>query len=161
SSQDFTPSKITGKVITLEHKPSENYSFGGAFTLVDAIVGNVKQLGKTWLGFQGKDVVATIDLGEKTKFSEVYFNTLDNKGSWIHLAKSAVISISDDGKNFKAIKEIGKDEILSAKGKIHLKVGNQNSKFIKIKIENAGIIPAGNPGADSKAWLFVDEIGVN
>jgi hexosaminidase len=40
-------------------------------------------------------------------------------------------------------------------------VGSQNSKYIKVKIENAGIIPAGNPGADSKAWLFVDEIGVN
>ena len=159
SSQNFTTSKTTGKKITLENQPSENYSFGGAFTLVDGIVGNVKQLGKTWLGFQGKDVVATIDLGEKTKFSEVYFNTLDNKGSWIHLAKSATVSISDDGKNFKTIKEIGKEDILLAKGKINLKIGNQNAKFIKIKIENAGIIPAGNPGADSKAWLFVDEIG--
>ncbi|KQS91588.1 family 20 glycosylhydrolase [Chryseobacterium sp. Leaf394] len=159
SSQNFSTSKTTGKKITLENQPSENYSFGGAFTLVDGIIGNVKQLGKTWLGFQGKDVVATIDLGEKTNFSEVYFNTLDNKGSWIHLAKSATVFISVDGKNFKSIKEIGKEEILSAKGKISLKVGNQNAKFIKIKIENAGIIPAGNPGADSKAWLFVDEIG--
>ncbi len=43
------------------------------------------------------------------------------------------------------IKEIGKDEILSLKGKIKLNVGNQNSKYLKIKIENAGIIPAGNP----------------
>ncbi|MCW3168405.1 family 20 glycosylhydrolase [Chryseobacterium sp. 09-1422] len=159
SSQNLSTSKTTGKKITLENQPSENYSFGGAFTLVDGIIGNVKQLGKTWLGFQGKDVVATIDLGEKTNFSEVYFNTLDNKGSWIHLAKSATVYISDDGKNFKVTKEIGKEEILSAKGKINLKVGNQQAKFIKIKIENAGIIPAGNPGADSKAWLFVDEIG--
>ncbi|WP_209389729.1 family 20 glycosylhydrolase [Chryseobacterium sp. RR2-3-20] len=161
SSQDFITSKTTGKKITLEDQPSENYSFGGAFTLVDGIMGNQKQLGKTWLGFQGKDVVATIDFGEKTQFSEVYFNTLDNKGSWIHLAKSATVYISDDGKNFKAIKEIGKDQILSAKGKIKINVGNQSSKYLKLKIENAGIIPAGNPGADSKAWLFVDEIGAN
>lgn len=161
SAQEFTVSKSTGKKITLEQQPSENYSFGGAFTLVDGIIGNTRQLGKTWLGFQGKDVVATIDLGQKTGFSEVYFNTLENKGSWIHLAKSAQIFISDDGKNFKMIKEIGKDEIQSSKGKIKLNVGSQNSKYIKLKIENAGIIPAGNPGADSKAWLFVDEIGVN
>ena len=161
SSQQFTTLKTTGKNISLEQPPSENYSFGGAFTLVDGIIGNVKQLGKTWLGFQGKDVVATIDLGEKTKFSEVYFNTLENKGSWIHLAKSAQVFVSDDNKNFKIIKEIGKKEIQDEKGKIKLNVGNQNSKYIKIKIENAGIIPAGNPGADSKAWLFVDEIGAN
>ena len=159
SSQDFSTSKTTGKKIILEHQPGENYAFGGAFTLVDGIIGNVKQLGKTWLGFQGADVVATIDFGQNTQFSEVYFNTLDNKGSWIHLAKSAQVFISDDNKNFKLIKEIGKEEIQSSKGKLNLKVGNQNSKYIRIKIENAGVIPAGNPGADSKAWLFVDEIG--
>ncbi|NML57607.1 family 20 glycosylhydrolase [Chryseobacterium cheonjiense] len=161
SSQDFVISKTTGKPITLESQPDENYSFGGAFTLVDGIIGNQKQLGKTWLGFQGKDVVATIDFGQKTQFSEVYFNTLDNKGSWIHFAKSAQIFVSDNGTDFKLIKEIGREEILSAKGKIKVNVGIQNSKYIKVNIENAGIIPAGNPGADSKAWLFVDEIGVN
>lgn len=161
SSQSFTISKTTGKKITLEEQPSENYSFGGAFTLVDGIIGNQKQLGKTWLGFQGKDVVATIDFGQKTQFSEVYFNTLDNKGSWIHFAKSAQIFVSENGTDFKLIKEIGKEEILSSQGKIKVNAGSQNSKYIKIKIENAGIIPAGNPGADSKAWLFVDEIGVN
>ena len=161
SSQDFVPSKTTGKKIALEQQPSENYSFGGAFTLVDGIVGNQKQLGKTWLGFQGKDVVATIDFGQKTRLSEVYFNTLDNKGSWIHLAKSATIQVSDDGENFKIVKEISKEEILSTKGKVKVNIGKQQAKFIKIKIENAGIIPAGNPGADSKAWLFVDEIGVH
>ena len=161
SSQSFTISKTTGKKITLEEQPSENYSFGGAFTLVDGITGNQKQLGKTWLGFNGKDVVATIDFGQKTQFSEMYFNTLDNKGSWIHFAKSARIFVSDNGTDFKLIKEVGKEEILSAQGKIKVNVGNQNSQYIKVKIENAGIIPAGNPGADSKAWLFVDEIGVN
>ncbi len=161
SSQSFTISKTTGEKITLEEQPSENYSFGGAFTLVDGIIGNQKQLGKTWLGFQGKDVVATIDFGQKTQFSEVYFNTLDNKGSWIHFAKSAQIFVSDNGTDFKVIKEIGKEEILSSQGKIKVNAGIQNSKYIKIKIENAGIIPTGNPGADSKAWLFVDEIGVN
>ncbi|WP_299182308.1 discoidin domain-containing protein, partial [uncultured Chryseobacterium sp.] len=159
SVQEFTVSKTTGKNITLEQQPNENYSFGGAFTLVDGIIGNPRQLGKTWLGFQGKDVVATIDLGENTRFSEVYFNTLDNKGSWIHFAKSAQIFISDDNKSFRKIKEIGKEEILNAKGKVKLNVGNQNSRYIKVRIENAGIIPAGNPGANSKAWLFVDEIG--
>ncbi|KAA0130774.1 family 20 glycosylhydrolase [Chryseobacterium sp. SN22] len=161
STQDFKISKTTGKKITLEQEPSENYSFGGAFTLVDGIIGNQRQLGKTWLGFQGKDVVATIDFGQATPFSEVYFNTLDNKGSWIHFARSARILISDNETDFKMVKEIGKEEILAAKGKIRLQVGNQKTKYLKIEIENAGIIPAGNPGADSKAWLFVDEIGAN
>lgn len=73
SSQQFTISKTTGKKITLEQQPNENYSFGGAFTLVDGIMGNIKQLGKTWLGFQGKDVVANIDLGKKNCFHRGLF----------------------------------------------------------------------------------------
>ncbi len=109
----------------------------------------------------GKDVIATIDFGKKTDFSEIYFNTLENKGSWIHLATSAKIYISDDNKEFKIIKEIGKEDIQNANGKIQLKLGKQSAKYLKVMIENAGIIPAGNPGADSKAWLFVDEISVN
>ncbi|RNA62771.1 beta-N-acetylhexosaminidase [Chryseobacterium nematophagum] len=159
SSQEFNTSKTTGKSIILEEQPSENYSFGGAFTLVDGIMGNQKQLGKTWLGFQGKDATATIDLGTKTEFSEIYFNVLENKGSWIHLAKSATVFLSDNGKDFKKVSEISKEEIQKAKGKIKINIEKQYSKYIKIKIENAGIIPAGNPGADSKAWLFIDEIG--
>lgn len=35
------------------------------------------------------------------------------------------------------------------------------TKFIKIKISNWGEIPAGEPGANNKAWLFVDEIEIN
>ena len=43
---------------------------------------------------------------------------------------------------------------------VETNVGNQTAKFVKIIIENAGIIPAGFPGAGSEAWLFVDEIGI-
>jgi hexosaminidase len=68
----------------------------------------------------------------KTGFSEIYFNTLENKGSWIHLAKSAKIYSADDLANFKLIKEIGKEEIQNAKGKIKLNVGAQNAKYLKL-----------------------------
>lgn len=128
---------------------------------MDGIIGDVKKLGKTWLGFQGNDVVANIDLGQKIDFSTLYFNTLDNKGSWIHLAKSAQVFISDDNKNFKMVKEMGKEEIQNVQGKVQMNIGKQSSRYLKVRIENAGIIPEGNPGAGSKAWLFVDEIGVN
>ena len=160
SSQEFQISKSTGKTIILKDQPAPNYSSNGALTLVDGISGNPKILGKTWLGFSGKDVVATIDFGEKTEFETVSFNSLDNKGSWIHLAKSAIIFKSDDGKNFEEIKEISAQEISDSKGKMKVQTGKQSSRYLKIIIENAGIIPAGFPGAGSEAWLFVDEIGV-
>lgn len=159
--QNFVTSKSTGKPVQLVHQPSPNYAFGGELTLVDGITGDSKVLGKTWLGFSGTDVLATIDLGENTEFSEVYFNSLNNKGSWIHLAGGAKISISNDGKNFKTIQEIDRASIAKNNGKVQLNLGKQTARFIKVEIYNAGIIPAGDPGAGSEAWLFVDEIGVN
>lgn len=158
--QKFQISRSTGKKIELEFGPNPNYSSGGPLTLLDGITGNPRILGKTWLGFSGKDVVATIDLGERMTISEVRFNSLSNKGSWIHLAKGAEVFSSADGKKFSLIKEISQKEIEAGHGQVRAKVNQSNIRFLKIKIFNAGIIPAGNPGAGSPAWLFVDEIQV-
>src|SRR5690606_12306341 len=147
SSQDFRISKSTRKSITLKDQPSPNYASNGAKTQVDGVIGNPKVVGKTRLGFSGQDVVATIDLGEKTDFEVAAFNSLDNKGSWIHLAKSGKIYLSDDGEKFEEIKEISSKEIIDSKGKVEIQIGKQSTRFLKIIIENAGIIPAGFPGA--------------
>ncbi len=36
-----------------------------------------------------------------------------------------------------------------------------SARFIKVVAKNHGVIGEGKPGSGSKAWLFVDEIGVN
>jgi len=159
--QRLNVSKSTGKAIELVNQPAPNYSFGGELTLVDGIEGDPKVLGKTWLGFSGTDVIATIDLGEKTDFSKLYFNSLNNKGSWIHLAGGARILISDDGVNFKEIGEISKQKIEEMNGRVEINfVPVQSARYLKVEIYNAGIISDGNPGAGHAAWLFVDEIGL-
>ena len=54
-----------------------------------------------WLGFQGKDLDATIDLKEPTEIQKVSFNTNVVKGDWIMGASAVTVKVSDDGKNFK------------------------------------------------------------
>lgn len=159
--QKLNISKSTGKAIELVNQPSPNYAFGGTLTLVDGIEGDPKVLGKTWLGFSGTDVIATIDLGTKTDFSVVNFNSLNNKGSWIHLAGGAKILISDDGVNFREAGKVSKQQIEDANGRVRINfVPAQSARYLKVEIYNAGIIPDGDPGAGHGAWLFVDEIGV-
>lgn len=158
--QKFNLSKSSGKEITLVHQPSENYAFGGALTLVDGVSGDPKTLGKTWLGFSGTDVIATIRLGKENPFSSVEFQTLNNKGSWIHMAGGAKVYVSDDGKTFTQIGEISKEEIEKTKGRVKMELGNHSAEYLKVEILNAGEIPAGDPGAGHPAWLFVDEIAV-
>lgn len=160
TAQEFEISKSTGKSIKLKHQPAPNYASNGPSTLVDGVVGNPKILGQTWLGFSGKDVNGVIDLGEEMEISEIRFNSLENQGSWIHLAKSASFSTSLDGENYTTLTGISEREIHQNKGKIILKFKPKKTRYVHFIIKNAGIIPAGFPGAGSEAWLFVDEIAI-
>ena len=160
TSQDFVITKSTAKKITLEYQPAEAYSVGGASTLVDGIKGSLKNHGKSWLGFSGKDVIATIDFETKMEFSTIQFSTLDRKGSWIYLPKSVKVLISDNGKNFKEIKTISSPEIEKSNGIMKIDLQKQQAKYLKLVIENLGIIPDGQAGAGNKAWLFIDEISL-
>ncbi|HAY3550258.1 family 20 glycosylhydrolase [Elizabethkingia meningoseptica] len=159
--QDFLITKSTGKKITLEKQPSEAYSTGGAGALVDGIRGNAKNHGKSWLGFSGKDVVATIDFGNKTDFSTVQFSTLERPGSWIYWPSAAKVYVSDNGTDFKEVKSIDAAAIQQSNGVVSLSFPKQNARFIKVEIKNLGKIADGKSGAGNDAWLFVDEIAVN
>ncbi|NHM00691.1 glycoside hydrolase family 20 protein [Flavobacterium difficile] len=158
--QTFSFHKATGKKIILEHPPHENYSIGGALTLVDGVKANRSKLGKDWLGFSGKDLIATIDLGKKESIKKISISTLASEGSWIHYPKSIEILTSNDGITFQTYTQIATETILLAKGELELKINNISTQFIKIIARNAGKIPEGKAGAGSNAWLFVDEIGI-
>ena len=158
--QPFFITKSTGKKIELIHQPHENYGIGGSFTLVDGMKGNTSKFGRDWLGFWGKDMNATIDLGKTEMISKISINTLLSEGSWIYYPKSIGILASKDGENYIPIKIISSKEIHENKGKIVVKFDKQNVQFIKVIAENNGIITDGKPGAGSNSWLFVDEISV-
>lgn len=159
--QDFLITKSTGKKIVLQYPPSEAYAKGGATTLVDGIRGNQSNHGNGWLGFSGKDAVATVDFGKPTKFSNVKFANVDRNGSWIYLPKEADILVSNDGKKFKKVKTITGEQIKQAKGNVDINIPTQEARYVKVVIKNLGTIPEGLPGAGGKAWLFVDEISIN
>mgnify|MGYP006166569773 CR=1 FL=1 len=158
--QPFFITKSTGKKIELEHQPHENYGIGGPFTLVDGMKGNPSKFGRDWLGFWGKDLNATIDLGKSETISKISINTLLSEGSWIYYPKEIQFLVSNDGINFQSIQIISQKEIELKKGKIVVEFTKTKAKFIKIVAIKNGIIVDGKPGAGSNSWLFVDEISV-
>ena len=158
--QDFYLNKASGKKITLVNPPHDNYSIGGAFTLIDGIQANRTKLGKDWLGFSGKDLNAVIDLGKTESINKVKISVLESPGSWVYYPKEIEIMVSKDGSNFKSIQKLTSAEIKSSNGIIEVKVNPQKAQFVKIVATNLGKIAEGNPGAGSDAWLFADEISV-
>lgn len=158
--QPFFISKSTGKKISLVNQPHENYGIGGSFTLVDGMRGNMEKYGRDWIGFWGKDLEATIDLGKKQCVSKVTVDVLTNDGSWIHYPKYIEVLVSNDGKVFQSVKKVTAEEISKKKGVVAINFNKQKTKYIKVIAPNAGKIPDGKPGAGSDCWLFVDEIMV-
>ncbi|MEO5572257.1 MAG: family 20 glycosylhydrolase [Bacteroidia bacterium] len=158
--QKFNLTKATGKKITLAVQPSEKYNTGGAFTLVNGITGDLPWRGSDWLGFTGEHLDAVIDFGVEETFSKITLDVLEDSVSWIYLPKSVEVFSSDDGIYFKSLVKISADAIKLMKRKLIFETGTIHARYIKVIAENAGVIPAGCPGAGNAAWLFVDEIGV-
>ncbi len=71
--------KSTGKEITLVNQPHAEYSKGGAFSLVDGTMGTLPWIPTEWLGFQGKDLDATIDLGSIQTLARVTVDVLKDE----------------------------------------------------------------------------------
>lgn len=157
--QAFTISKSTSRLIALQNQPHPNYNKGGAFTLVDGIKGDRAKFGRDWLGFSGTDLNATIDLGSKQKINRIGVGVLNSPSSWIYFPKQVTFWVSDDMLNFEKIRTFSFEEIKNLNGNLIIDC-NKSMQFVKVAVENYGIIPDGQPGAGNGAWLFADEITV-
>ena len=158
--------KATGKKITLTTEADKKYPGDGAFTLVNGVQ-NEKGMAKSseFLGFNGTDVDATIDLGKEMDVSKVTVHVLKQTGSWIYLPSQVEITyipfidttiITKHAPLETITIAVNKDDDLD---RIEIKK-EKFCRYIQVRVKNYGIIPAGNPGAGNKAWLFVDEIEV-
>jgi hexosaminidase len=164
-SQKFEINKATGKPVTLKTLPSKSYPGNGEFTLVNGIR---SQPGKNihfrnYLGFDGGDMEATIDLGKIIPIRTVKAFFLHQPGSWIHRPLEMQVSTSTDGINFKTVGSSDKIVYEAEESSIgHIPfIFSNKTRFIKVLIKNFGLIKPGDPGEGNKPWLFVDEIQID
>ncbi len=158
--QSFSFSKATGKNVILSVQPNKSYNTGGAFTLIDGILGKIPWYGKEWLGFLNDEVEISIDLEKTDSICNVIVDVLDAQSSWIYLPGSIEVSVSDDNINFKSVRKADIKEIEKAARSVNLTFDKTVARYVKVRVANRGIIPDGLPGAGNKAWLFIDEIQV-
>ena len=155
--------KATAKPVTLKVAPSRGYDFNGGPELTDGLSGNDNYKTGRWLGFQGKDLDAVIDLKEPTEFSKVSFNTNVVKGDWIMGAAGVTVKVSDDGQNFKeiaskTIPSLGKDD----KDGLYpqeISFDPVKARYVEVIIKSDKL-PTWHGGAGNPAFLFVDEINL-
>lgn len=151
--------------ITLLTHPAPNYTFGGATTLVDGMVGNKNYRTGRWLGFYDTPCVAIIDLVEPQQTSQVKFNVCVNKDDGCMDARGVKVWLSNDNNEWQLVasEEYAPMTLEDDHGLYHHTIGYEptEARYIKVEIACEHSIPAWHaffPGAPG--FLFVDEIAV-
>ena len=159
-SQDFMLSQFG---IRLGTAYSEKYGGSGDLTLIDGKRGSLQFTDGQWLGFEGNDFVATIDLGEVKRIHSVNAGFLQLIPHWIFLPVKMEVAISDDGKQFLTISETPVTPARETDGNEIRSIGfttKVRCRYVRITAKNQGVCPSWHPGAGAKSWLFVDEVEV-
>jgi len=154
-----------GCPVSLKHPPSPRYAGGSPSPLTDGIVNNISPRWafyyERWLGFEGDDLDATIDLQRPVTVSRISARFLQKLDSWIFPPTDVRIEVSAHGSDFTGI-EVSR-EVIRAEGGVaflHVangRVGKKSIRFIRLHAKNRALCPDWHPGAGKKAWLFVDE----
>lgn len=156
SERNYSINKATNKSISSKNQTSKSYSGDGAFTLVNGVVATLPRINNQWLGWNGDNLEAIIDLKNQEEISHIQVGFLNEELSWIYLPKTVECFVSDDGTTFTSI---GTTTVKDNRFAI-LEFNKLKKRYVKIIATNFGNIPSGKPGAGEKSWLFCDEIQI-
>jgi len=150
-----------GKPVMLTTEFSEKYPVGGNKALTDGLKG-VNDYHFNWLGFEGPDMIAIVDLGEPKDIRSIQTSFLQDIQSWVFMPVEVSYFGSNDNIKFTLIHSL------------HAKIsGHQQGvviedfkadfepikdRYIKVVAKNIGTCPPWHPGYSSPAWIFCDEI---
>jgi arylsulfatase A-like enzyme len=152
------------KPIVLKSPPSTKYSAQGEKTLVDGKRGSLDYSDGLWLGFEGEDMEAVIDLGTMKKIRNVTCGFLRFQVSWIFLPQSIEIAFSKDNHEFRVVKhwhENNAKNVASLVKDYSADQKSESARFVRIRAKNRGQCPSWHVGFGGKAWIFIDEIMID
>ena len=156
------------KNTTFENPPAERYNANANVALMDGkkgVIGDYQW--RNWLGFNGVDMEATIELTEPIDVKVVKIGVAHKPDSWVVWPKSAWVAFSQDGETytewqFAEFPVYNMPDPMTSLGRVEARARVQanNVRFLKIKVENQGVLPKWHPHAGEKAWIMVDEVRV-
>ncbi|UCG51921.1 MAG: discoidin domain-containing protein, partial [Candidatus Latescibacterota bacterium] len=151
------------KQVALTVPASPKYHDGDESSLTNGIKG-WNDYRVHWLGFEGEDMEATIDLGTVQVLASISTDFLQDIESWIFMPLSVEFSISEDGRKYRTVGEV-KNTVPAEKADatvapFAVQFERSNARFVKVKAVSMKTCPAWHKGSGEKAWIFIDEITV-
>jgi hypothetical protein len=151
--------------IELSAPYAPQYAAAGNDTLIDGLRGNESFRTGRWQGYRGTDLTVTLDFGEQRQVRHVAMGFVQDIGAWILMPRRVVVEASDDGKRFQALgvlessvperesKAVNRDFVLDLERP-------RLARYVRLRVETFGPLPAWHPGAGEQAWFFADEVVV-
>ena len=147
--------------VTLESHYAPQYDGGGDQALVDGLRGGTDFRTGHWQGFQGQDVLATVDLGRSQRLDSLGVGMLQDMGSWIWFPEYVDIAWSTNGRMWSSRRLVPTVDRHAAGGRIlSLWTGplHKHARYIRIMAKYPGPCPDWHPGAGGASWIFLDEV---
>jgi hypothetical protein len=157
----FYPKTGKNRKIELKSNFADRYAGGGNSALVDGLYGGDDSRSGFWQGYQGQDLIFTVDLGSERALSYLALNCLQDQRSWIWFPKEVKFELSNDGQNFVEVGISKNDKADNSDQSFQQKLGirlNNNARFIRVSAKNYGKCPLWHQGAGGAAWIFADEL---
>jgi len=159
--------RLNIKNTTFVNPPVERYGKDADIALMDGKKGVSGDYYNDWLGFQGVDMEATIELAVPTDISTVKVGICHEPNDWVVWPKSVWVSFSKNGNDFTEwqmaeLPVFDRPDKLQGFGRIEARarVNERQAKFVRVKVENQGVLPEWHPYAGEKAWIMVDEVTI-
>ena len=169
--ESFTTQRVFNRLniknTSFVNPPVERYGKDADIALMDGKKGIPGDYYNDWLGFEGVDMDATIELSVPTDFNTVKVGLCHEPNDWVVMPRSVWVCFSQDGNAFTewqraelpvfdgadSVQGFGRIEALA-----HVNV--KQAKFVRVKVENQGLLPESHPYAGQKAWIMVDEVTI-
>jgi len=135
---------------------------GGERLLVDGIHGTLLHRDGCWLGVEGGDLEAVLDLGRKRPVARVAARFLVHPAAWIFPPRLIEAAVSLDGREWTPAASLAwpqeEDFTLLAAREADLRFTPLVARYVRLAARGIGLCPPGHVGAGRSAWLFIDEI---
>ncbi len=157
------------KPIEADPPPSSKYAKGDLAALTNGVRG-ASDFKVHWLGWEGVDLVLTLDLGSPVAAREIALSTLSDERSWILHPDRLECSVSADGASYLDLgaRTASGDHRDEETIRTHIWENAPAGpgapaaiRFVRFRIQGTKRLPAWHPSAGSLSWAFIDEIVVH
>jgi len=152
------------KPVRLASSWSEKYQVGGPQALTDGLKGT-SDYHCNWLGFEGEDMDAVVDLGRAVEVRSARLDFLQDINAWIWVPEAVEFQAAGEGSEFVSFGRAARQTDPKKPGVVIERFAcafePRPVRYLRVTARSVRACPPWHKGAGGKAWIFTDEIVID